>query len=149
MRNEFRQLRLRQLDRAVAPFRAAQASPRPPKGWIRAIREALGISASVLGERMGTSRQLTLQQEKAESEDRITLKSLRVLAQALDCDLVYGLVPRAGSLEELVDKRARAQAEANVIAIEHSMALENQAGGNVDEAIEAETRRLTSKRRRK
>jgi len=107
MRNEFRQLRLRQLDRAVAPFRAAQASPRPPKGWIRAIREALGISASVLGERMGTSRQLTLQQEKAESEDRITLKSLRVLAQALDCDLVYGLVPRAGSLEELVDKRAR------------------------------------------
>jgi ACT domain-containing protein len=98
---------------------------------------------------MGTSRQLTLQQEKAESEDRITLKSLRVLAQALDCDLVYGLVPRAGSLEELVDKRARAQAEANVIAIEHSMALENQAGGNVDEAIEAETRRLTSKRRRK
>ena len=149
MRNEFRQLRLRQLDRAVAPFRAAQASPRPPKGWIRAIREALGISASVLGERMGPSRQLTLQQEKAESEDRLTLKSLRVLAQALDCDLVYGLVPRAGSLEELVDKRARAQAEANVIAIEHSMALENQAGGNVDEAIEAETRRLTSKRRRK
>src|SRR5580658_6588447 len=133
MRNEFRQLRLKQLDRAVAPFRATQTSPRPPKGWVRAIREAVGISSSDLAERMGTSRQLTLHQEKAESEDRITLKSLRALAQALDCDLVYALVPRVGSLEELVDKRARAKAKANVLGVEHSMALENQASGNLDQ----------------
>jgi predicted DNA-binding mobile mystery protein A len=149
MRNEFRQLRLKQLDRALVPFQAAKANPRPPKGWVRAIREAIGISSNDLAERMGTSRQLTLQQEKAESEDRITLKSLRTLAQALDCDFVYALVPRTGSLEDLVDARARVMAKANVLGVEHSMALENQASGNLDQAIEAEAHRLTRKRRRK
>jgi predicted DNA-binding mobile mystery protein A len=149
MRDEFRQLRLAQLDRALAQFRATLVSPRPRKGWVKAIREATGISASDLAERMGTSRQLTLQQEKAESEDRITLKSLRALAQALDCDLVYALVPRVGSLEEFADLRLRVKAKANVLGVEHSMALENQASGNLDHAIEAETDRLTRKRKRK
>ncbi len=149
MREEFRQLRLKQLDRALVPFQAALASPRPPKGWVRAIREAIGISASDLADKMGTSRQLTLQQEKAESEDRITLKSLRTMAQALDCDLVYALVPRVGSLEKLINMSARAKAKANVLGVEHSMALENQASGHLDQAIEAEAHRLTKKRRRK
>jgi predicted DNA-binding mobile mystery protein A len=95
---------------------------------------------------MGTSRQLSLQQEKAEAEDRITLKSLRTLANALDCDLVYALVPRATSLEDLMSNRARIQAKKNVLGVEHSMALEDQAVGNVDEAIETETRRIIRKR---
>jgi len=56
-------------------------------------REAIGVSSGELAQRMGTSRQLWLQQEKAEAEGRITLRSLRTLANALDCDLVYALVP--------------------------------------------------------
>jgi len=149
MRDDFRQLRLKQLDRALAPFRTLLANPRPPKGWVRAIREAIGVSSGDLAERLGTSRQLALQQEKAESEDRITLKSLRALARALDCDLVYALVPRTDSLQELVDMRSRAKAKANVLGVEHSMALENQASGNLDQAIEAEVLRLAKKRRSK
>ena len=97
MRSEFRSLRLKQLDRALEPYRAARKELRPPKGWIRAIRQALGISAGELARRLGTSRQLPLQMEKGEAEDRITLKSLRAAANALDCDLVYALVPRADS----------------------------------------------------
>ncbi len=149
VRDDFRQLRLKQLDRALAPFRTLLANPRPPKGWVRAIREAIGVSSGDLAERLGTSRQLALQQEKAESEDRITLKSLRALARALDCDLVYALVPRTDSLQELVDMRSRAKAKANVLGVEHSMALENQASGNLDQAIEAEVLRLAKKRRSK
>jgi predicted DNA-binding mobile mystery protein A len=148
MRHSFRQLRSQQLDRAVAPFRSLNPS-RPPKGWIRAIREPLGVSSGDLAGRMRTNRSLVAQQEKAEAEDRITLKSLRAYADALDCDLVYAFVPRAGSLQELADARARAAATANVLGVEHSMALENQAGGNLDQAIEAEAQRLTTKRNRK
>lgn len=148
MRNHFRQLRSQQLDRALAPLRSLQL-PRPPKGWIRAIREALGVSSGELAERMKTNRSLVVQQEKAESEDRITLKSLRAYADALDCDLVYAFVPRAETLQELVDARARAAAKANVPGVEHTMALENQASGNLEDAIEAETERLKRKRKRK
>ena len=148
MRNDFRQLRSKQLDRALAPLGSAKV-PRPPKGWIRAIREALGLSSAELAERMKANRSLIVQQEKAEADDRITLKSLRAFANALDCDLVYAFVPRAGDLEQLVEARVRAAARTNVLGVEHSMALENQASGNLEEAIEAETERLTGKRKRK
>lgn len=146
MRDEFRNLRLKQLDRTLEPFRAARRISRPQKGWLRAIREAVGISAGDLARTLGTSRQLPLQLEKAEAEDRITLKSLRTAANALDCDLVYALVPKAGTMEELIENRARAQARKQVLGVEHSMALEDQAVGRIEEAVEAETRRLASKR---
>jgi predicted DNA-binding mobile mystery protein A len=146
MRSEFRSLRLKQLDRALAPYRSARKELRPPKGWIRAIRQALGISAGELARRLGTSRQLPLQMEKGEAEDRITLKSLRAAANALDCDLVYALVPRADSMQELIESRVRSEVRERVLAIEHSMALENQAAGRIEEAIEEETQRLTGKR---
>jgi predicted DNA-binding mobile mystery protein A len=149
MRREFRNLRLKQLDRSLEPFRAARSLPRPQKGWIRAIREAIGVSAPELGRILGSSRQLPLQLEKAEAEDRITLKSLRKVANALDCDLVYALVPRAGTMRELIENRARRQARKHVLEVEHSMALEDQAVGRIDEAVEAETRRLAARRGRR
>lgn len=146
MRDEFRNLRLNQLDRSLQPYQTASAMPRPAKGWIHTIRQALGVSSGELARRLRTSRQLPLQLEKSEAEDRITLKSLRAVAGALDCDLVYALVPRAGSLRELTENRARAEAQKHVQDVEHSMALEDQAAGRIDEAIEAETRRLLGKR---
>jgi predicted DNA-binding mobile mystery protein A len=146
MRDEFRNLRLKQLDRTLKPFRAAAKNPRPQKGWLRAIREAAGISASEVARTLKTSRQLPVQLEKAEAEDRITLRSLRAAANALGCELVYALVPKANTLHELVEERARAQAKKHVLGVEHSMALEDQAVGRVDEAVEAETKRLLRKR---
>ena len=86
---------------------------------------------------------MVVQQEKAEAEDRITLKSLRAYANALDCDMVYAFVPRARTLQELAISRARAAAKANVLRVEHSMALENQASGNLEQAIDAEAQQLT------
>jgi hypothetical protein len=97
---------------------------------------------------MRTNRSLVVQQEKAEADDRITLKSLRTFANALDCDLVYAFVPRANTFQELVDVRARAAAKVNVLGVEHTMALENQASPNLEQAIEAEAQRLTRKRKR-
>jgi predicted DNA-binding mobile mystery protein A len=146
MRDEFRNLRLKQLDRTLKPFRAAAKNPRPQKGWLRAIREAAGISASEVARTMKTSRQLPVQLEKAEAEDRITLKSLRAAADALGCELVYALVPKANTLHDLVEERARVQAKKHVLGVEHSMALEDQAVGRVDEAVEAETKRLLRER---
>ena len=146
MREEFRNLRIKQLDRSLDPYKAAGIIPRPSKGWIRTIRQALGVSSGELARRLGTSRQLPLQLEKGEAEDRITLKSLRAAANALDCDLVYAIVPRAGSMEELIENRARVEAKKRVLGVERSMALENQAAGRIDETVEEETRRLLRKR---
>lgn len=142
MRENFRQLRAQQIDKVVLPLRSI-ALPRPPKGWIRALREAMGVSTGELAKRLHANRSLAPQQEKAEVDDRITLRSLRACADALDCDLVYAFVPRAASIEETVAARVRAAATHTVRRVEHSMALEDQASGDLDQAIEAQTRRIS------
>jgi enoyl-CoA hydratase/carnithine racemase len=80
--------------------------------------------------------------EGSESEYRITLGRLREAADALGCQLVYALVPKSGSLQELEEQRARTKAAENVRAVEHSMALEDQAVGGIEDKIDEETRRL-------
>jgi predicted DNA-binding mobile mystery protein A len=146
MKTTFKGLRLFQLDKVLMPFVAASSVPRPTRGWLRAVREAMGVSAADIARKLGSSRQLPLQFEKWEADDRITLRSLRKMADALDCDLVYAIVPRAGSIQRLVEERARAEASSRIVGVEHSMALEDQAAGGLDLAVEAETARLTGKR---
>ncbi|QEE30694.1 transcriptional regulator [Terriglobus albidus] len=141
MKENFRRLRAQQIDRMVQPLRSVSL-PRPPRGWIRALREAMGVSSSELARRLKANRSLASQQEKAEVGDRITLRSLRACANALDCDLVYAFVPRGATIEETLAARAHAAASLTVRRVEHSMALEDQASGNVELAIEAQTRRV-------
>lgn len=110
MRNELGELRLTQLERGLESFRTVRGVSRPQRGWIHAVREAKGISSGELGRILGVSRQLPLQFEKAEAEDSITLKSLRNVANALDCDLVYALVPRVETKQKPAEKHGSTQA---------------------------------------
>ena len=142
MRTEFKRLRVKQVERALKPFAAAKDSPRPQKGWLRAIREATGITLRQTATRLKKTPTLVAKLEKSEAEYRITLGSLRDAADALGCQLVYGLVPKKGSIQELAEERARTKAAENVRAVEHSMALEDQAVGAVAEKIEEETKRI-------
>ena len=141
MKPEFRRLRVGQLERELTPFLPANNQPRPHRGWIRAIREATGVTVLEMARRLGKVPSLALYLEKSEAEYRITLGSLRAAADALDCELVYALVPKHGSIRELSEQHARNQASENVRAVEHTMALENQAVGRVQEKIDQETRR--------
>ncbi len=138
MSKQLTDLQLEQLDQSLESFRAAQAVPRPQKGWIRAIREAAGVSAGELGRILRVSRQLPLQFEKAEADDSISLKSLRNVAHALGCDLVYALVPKVGSVKDRFASRASARARKSVGIVEPSMVLENHAIERMRGAVEAE-----------
>jgi predicted DNA-binding mobile mystery protein A len=142
MQPEFRKLRIAQLERALTPFLAAKDNPRPKKGWIRAIREATGITVRDLAGRLHRAPSVAAHLESSEAEYRITLASLRDAADALGCQLLYAFVPKNGSIQELAEERARTKAAENVRAVEHSMALEDQAVGGVERKIDEETSRL-------
>lgn len=142
MKPEFRRLRLAQLERVLQPFLAAKYSARPQKGWIRAIREATGVTIRDLAQRLHKAPSVAAHLEGSEAEYRITLGKLREAADALGCHLVYALIPKNGSVLELEEERARTKAAENVRAVEHSMALEDQAVGGVPEKIEEETKRI-------
>lgn len=97
----------------------------PPKGWIRAIRDALGMSGPQLGRRMDVRAQSVADIEKSEVSGTIQLKTLRRAAEALDCVVVYALIPKS-SLEKTVQERAREIARKDLARIAHTMDLEAQ-----------------------
>jgi predicted DNA-binding mobile mystery protein A len=142
MKPEFRKLRVRQLERMLRPFSPARSLLRPQKGWIRAVREVTGLTMREVAQRLGGTPALVAYLEKSEAEYRISLGKLRETADALDCELVYALVPKSGSVQDLVEHRARMKAAEDVRAVEHTMALEDQAVGGVDEKIEEQTKRM-------
>lgn len=124
-------LKLQSRKRLDARFTAmpdAEVFLPPPKGWAKAIREALGMTTRQLGRRLGKTSQTILELERSEAEGRIQLNSLAKLAEGLDCRLVYALIPNTPqqSLQEALDNRARAIVLRAVLALEHTMALEDQ-----------------------
>ncbi len=72
-----------------------------PGGWLRAVRQATGIPVDVLKKRLGVTKHEVFRLEKSESSSRIVLANLKRAAEALGCELVYGLVPRDGSLNDI------------------------------------------------
>lgn len=132
MRSQDRATARRQLDKRLNSLRDADALTRPPRGWIKAIREALGMTTAQLGKRLDVSQPRTFAIEKAEVSGSITLDSLERAAHALDCRLVYALVPRE-PLDDLVKRRALLLAKQKLESTRHSMKLEAQGVDAADE----------------
>ena len=126
MNKPFRDLKLQQTHDQLTAWKASALSPRPGSGWVRAIRESVGMSAAAFARRLGMSHAGVRKLENSEATDAITLASLRKLAAALDCELQYALVPRT-SLKEMVQRQAETVARERLLPIAHSMALEDQA----------------------
>ena len=118
-------LRLSQVERAIEPFTTVKGASVPPGGWLRSIRESLGRSLRAQAEIAGISSVTLTKSERSEAEDRISLAQLRKLAAALDCELVYGLVPKK-PLHEMIEDRAELLAKQEVLGVAHSMSLEDQ-----------------------
>jgi len=129
MTRSLRQLARKQLDQRFATLRALPfISHVPPRGgWIRAIREALGMPRRALGSRIGVSEKRVIQLERGEAEGKLTMESLKRAAEALDCELIVALVPRR-SLEQTIDEK-RMQLASSWLQSRalHTMALEGQA----------------------
>ena len=118
-------LGIRQLDRALRAFAAAREVERPRDGWLRAVREGLGMSLRQLADRVGVSKTAAQAAERNEASETVQLDTLRKFAEAMECDLVYAIVPR-DSLRAIVDRQARRIASERVGRVAESMELEAQ-----------------------
>jgi predicted DNA-binding mobile mystery protein A len=121
----------RSLDHLLGPYRELSRR-RPPRGWIRAIRDALGMTAGQLGARMDVSQPAVQTMEASEARGTIQLDTLRRAAEALDCELVYVLLPRR-PLRQMYEERAHAVAQSELSTVSQTMALEDQAVDDADE----------------
>lgn len=128
MKSDARRHAREQLDERLSVLKPENRFHMPPKGWIRAIRDAIGMSGVQFASRLGVRPQTVQMIERSEAAGSIQIGTLRRAAEALDCTLVYALVPRR-SLENTVRQRARTIAIRDLQRIAHSMNLEAQGTG--------------------
>lgn len=118
------------LDERLSVLRGSDLAP-PPRGWIKAIREALGMTGQQFAARMGIKPPTVIDLEKSEALGTIQIKNLSRAADALGCKLVYALVPKT-SLQDAVEARARKIALRALKRVAHTMKLEDQEVADTD-----------------
>lgn len=128
------------LDEVLLAARAARQAQRAAGdllaggSWLRLIRQATGIPAKEVARRLSITQWNVFRLEKAERSSRIQLSSLRRAAEALDCELLYAIVPRTGTLEELAEGQRRAVEEARRAMQDRNAAMRKR----VDKALDWE-----------
>jgi predicted DNA-binding mobile mystery protein A len=136
-----RDLARKHLDKRLDRWRASSELACPPRGWIRAIRDAIGMTAAQLAVRLNVSQPRVLALEKNEVRGALTLDTISRAAQALNCTFVYAIVPNS-SLETMVADQARKKLVEQLARVNHTMQLEAQGLEATD--IEAERELVVS-----
>ena len=131
-------LQIQQLNSKMLAFAPLQKVALQPTGWIKAIRNAIGMSMLQLGKKLSITKQSVQDIERREKDGSISIKALREAARALDMQLIYGFVPNDGSLEALIDRKAKELATQIVQRTSNSMKLEDQENSKqrIEKAIE-------------
>ena len=134
-------LQIQQLNSKMLVISSIKKITPPPTGWIKAVRTALGMSLQQLGTKLSITKQSLADIEHREKEGTVTLKTLRDAANALDMELVYGFVPKDGSLDALIDRKAKELATQIVLRTSNTMKLEDQSNSTkrIQQAIEERT----------
>jgi predicted DNA-binding mobile mystery protein A len=149
MDNLFKNMALDQVQIALDPWSGVNETPPPSRGWVQAIRRALGMTLAQLARRVGVAAPTLAKIERGEQAGTVSLNTLKRVAQALDCDLVYALVPRKPLRQKLRD-RAEEIARRRLARVSHSMSLEAQqvSGKARDRQLEQLTREILDKQPR-
>lgn len=142
-----KKLQIEHLESKMESFTKVSVIAIPPTGWVKATRLALGMSLQQLARKLNITKQSVQELEQREKEGSITLKSLSEAAKSLDMKLVYGLVPMDGSLNNLIERKARDLATQIVLRTSNSMKLENQENSEerIRKAINERTNELIQK----
>ena len=114
-----------QLDNKLSKLREFAIQGLTSIGWIKTIREALGMTSKDLASRVGVNQSRIIHMEQAEVDGNIKISTMKKIADALEMDFVYAFVPRT-SLNEMVREQARKLALKKMERLDHTMRLEMQ-----------------------
>ena len=140
-------LQFQQLNEKMDQLNGMQHVIVPPIGWIKAIRNGIGMSMEQLGKKLSITKQGVMDIEKREKEGAITIKSMQEIAKAIDMQFVYGFVPVAGSLDQMIEMRALEIAKTIVQRTSTTMKLEDQVNSKerIEKAIKERAAEIINK----
>jgi len=137
--NKFRDLHISHVDEQIKALKFNDLVSKPPIGWIKLIREAIGMSSKALAKKLNISTSTMSETERAEIDEAISLKKLRKVAEELNCDLVYYFLPRV-EISKMIEDRAQHLAKKKLLQLKGHMDLEDQSVS--EKFIEQKTREL-------
>jgi predicted DNA-binding mobile mystery protein A len=114
-----------QFERRVQGLRENLQAFQIRNGWIHYLRSTFGMKLSTLARLAGTTSSSVQQAEKREAQGKVTLETLRRMAEAMDCEFVYAFIPR-NKIEVLLQERAHAKAQKILLRADTHMSLEDQ-----------------------
>lgn len=114
-----------QLDKKLSMLKEFSNQGLTTIGWIKTIREALGMTSKFLASRVGVNQSRIIHMEQAEVDGNIKISTMKKIADALEMDFVYAFVPRT-SLNDMVREQARLIALKKMERLDHTMRLEMQ-----------------------
>ena len=114
-----------QLDKKLSKFKPILNTQIPKGGWVKTIRETLGMSTYNLANKTDLDQSRISRIESAEVKQEIKLSTLQKMADGLGVKFVYGFVPE-DDLEAIVREQALKIAKKRLNRIDHSMKLELQ-----------------------
>jgi predicted DNA-binding mobile mystery protein A len=128
----------RLMDKRLQPWMNLRNEKRPPSGWLKAIRGALGLTSRQLAAIVGIDFSSIIRLEEREPQGKVTLEVLDKAARAMGCKVVYAIVPDESylSLESILDDRSKRAATELLEKVEHSMRLEEQGSPDAKAEIE-------------
>lgn len=129
------------LDQRLVPLGPPSRYAPPRLGWVRAIRDALGMTAADLAARMGVTGPAVRSLEKKEMDGGARLSSLRRAAEAMDATFVYAFIPNS-SLRQTVERQAASILDEQMGRVRQTMALEAQEGEPAPSSVRAQLGRL-------
>lgn len=143
MKSQQKHLIREQLQKTVDRLDSIRSVRQPVRGWLRSVREALGMSSKQLAERLGVSGPRITSLEKSEQSGSATIKTMRQAAEALDCVFVYAVIPRENFTATIYDQ-AKTLARRRMNNVTHSMLLEAQQLSDSDQqkALETEVEKI-------
>lgn len=133
MKHSLRQILFTDLQARLPTLAAAQKlAARPAGGWLRAVRQTLGLAQAHVAKNTGVTKQAYAQFERGEAKGTLSIGNLQRAAEAMDCELVYFLMPRTGRAKSFTELATQLDPDfVHLQASEHSMALEGQAVGDL------------------
>ncbi len=137
---------IEQLDQKLKPFLKTKMVLVPERGWIKTIRNTLNMTMAQLGTKLNITRQGVRKIEESEANGTITLNTLKEVATAIELKLVYALVPKDGTIDDLIQIKAEKLAKKIVLRTNQNMKLEDQGIG--DEKISKTIKELASEIKR-
>lgn len=149
MRNK-RKLLIEQLDKRLKPFQKTKMVLVPNKGWVNTIRNALNMTMDQLGAKLNITRQGVKNIEEREANGSISINLLKEVGEAMDLKFVYGFVPKDGTIDDLINKKAERLAKEIVLRTNQNMKLEDQGIGDkkINESIKELAHEIKSEMRR-